>query len=83
MHDKHKDDVPGLEHTLHVENWLSTVQWTEEALPSKLGLSLSGEDAETLVGDDVKTSADDPEMVVARCCEDFSCRPVLEDVVIS
>ena len=53
MHDKHKDGVPGREHTLHVENWLSTVQWTGEALPSTLGLSLSGEDAETLGGDDV------------------------------
>ena len=52
MHDKHKDGVTGREHTLHVENWPSTVQWTGGVLPSTLGLSLSGEDAETLGGDD-------------------------------
>ena len=67
IHDKHNGGVPGREHTLHIENWLSTVQWTGEALPSTLGLSLSIEDAETLGGDDVKTSTDDHEIVVARC----------------
>ena len=40
----------GPEHTLHVENWLSTVHWTDGVLPEAIG------------GDDVRTSADDRKM---------------------
>ena len=66
MHDMHTEGSAGPEHTLHVENWLSTVHWTGGVLPSTLGLRLSGEDAETLGGDDAGetvTAADDPEML--------------------
>ena len=65
MHDMHTEGSTGPEHTLHVENWLSTVHWTGGMLPSTLGLSLSGEDAETLGGDDAGetvTASDDPVM---------------------
>ena len=65
MDDMHTDGGTGPEHTLHAENWLSTVHWTGGVLPSTLGLSLSGKDTETLGGDDAGetvTASDDPEM---------------------
>ena len=65
MHDMHTEGSTGPEHTLHAENWLSTVHWTGRVLPSTSGLSLSGEVAETLGGDDAGetvTASDDPEM---------------------
>ena len=65
MHDMHTEGSTGPEHTLRMENWLSTVHWTGGVLPSMLGLSLLGKDAETLGGDDAGetvTASDDPVM---------------------
>ena len=61
----HTEGSTGPEHTLHAENWLSTVHWTGGVLPSTLELSLSGEDAQTVGGDDAGetvTASDDPVM---------------------
>ena len=44
MHDMHTEGSTGPEHTLRVENWLSTVHWTGGVSPSTLGLSLLGEE---------------------------------------
>ena len=64
-HDMHTEGSTGPEHTLHAENWLSTVHWTGGVLPSVLGLSLLGDDTETLGGDDAGETvsvSDGPEM---------------------